>query len=154
MKNTIVISTAAALLSGCIITDTGIVSDPGANTVSITRPDLITRVSAQSASADAGERTVAFARCPVGYVALSGGHGFTTEGAENLDDADFYVWSSTAWRVPGSSGPYDSWRVEAVLDAELDAWQLWVTATCYRWQPEESDIDFPDVDLPELDDAD
>jgi hypothetical protein len=150
MKRNIPLILALASLGGCIITDTGIVSDQGPDAVSITRPDLITRVSGQSASADAGERAVAFARCPVGYVALSGGHGFTTEGGENLDDADFYVWSSTAWRVPGSSGPYDSWRVEAVLDAELESWQLRVTATCYRWQPDESDIDFADVDLPEL----
>ena len=149
MKRTLFACAAAGVLSGCIITDTGIVSDLQPDTVSITRADLITRVSGQSASADAGERAVAFARCPVGYVALAGGHGFTTEGAENLDDADFYLWSSTAWRVPGSSGPYDSWRVEAVLDAEIASWQLWVTVTCYRWQPDESDVRFSDIDIPE-----
>lgn len=153
MKRPLIACAAAGLLSGCIITDTGIVSDPGKNAITVARPDVITRVSGQSASVAPGERAVAFARCPVGYVALSGGHGFTTRGGENLDDADFYVWSSTAWRVPGSRGPYDSWRVEAVLDAELESWQLWVTATCYRWQPVESEIDFPNVDLPELDDA-
>ena len=103
----------------------------------------------QSGDKSPGERAVAFARCPVGYVALSGGHGFTTEGGDRIDDSDFYLWSSTAWRVPGSSGPYDSWRVEAVLDAEVERWQLFVTTTCYRWQPPESDMDFPDIAVPE-----
>lgn len=149
MNRTLTACAAAVLLSGCIITDTGIVSDLHSDSVTITRTDLITRASGQSASADAGERAVAFARCPVGYVALSGGHGFTTEGADNIDDSDFYLWSSSAWRVPGSSGPYDSWRVEAVLDAEIESWQLWVMATCYRWQPSESDMDFADIMIPE-----
>lgn len=149
MKRTLTALAAAGLLGGCIITDTGIESDLHYDAVTITRADLITRVSGQSASADAGERAVAFARCPVGYVALSGGHGFTTDGAGNLDDSDFYLWSSSAWRVPGSSGPYDSWRVEAVLDAEIESWQLWVTVTCYRWQPSEDDMRFSNIDLPE-----
>ena len=149
MKRTLTALAAAVLLSGCIITDTGIVSDRHSESVTITRADLITRASGQSASAEAGERAVAFARCPVGYVALSGGHSFTTEGAGNIDDSDFYLWSSSAWRVPGSSGPYDSWRVEAALDAEIESWQLWVSVTCYRWQPSESDVRFSDIDMPE-----
>lgn len=149
MTRSIPLILALVSLSGCIITDTGIVGDNGPDTISITRPDLITRIQGRSGDKSSGERAVAFARCPVGYVALSGGHGFTTAGGADIDDSDFYLWGSTAWRVPGSSGPYDSWRVEAVLDAEVESWRLYVTATCYRWQPPESEMDFANIDIPE-----
>lgn len=140
---------AIALLSGCVISANEGYTDYD-RVVSVDRADLIVRVTGQSGDIVPGERATAFARCPVGYVALGGGHGFTTSGEVAEDDVDFYVWRSVPWRVPGSTGTYDVWRADAVLDAEVDYWRLWVTATCFRWQPDEFDVDIRGIPLPEL----
>ncbi|MEM1437992.1 MAG: hypothetical protein AAF545_04050 [Pseudomonadota bacterium] len=140
---------ATCLLSGCVISANEGYTDYD-RIVSVDRADLIVRVSGQSGDVQPGERATAMARCPVGYVALGGGHGFTTSEAVPDDDVDFYLWRSLPWRVPGSRGTYDTWRADGVLDADVSSWRLVVTATCSRWQPDESDVDARDIPLPEL----
>ena len=140
---------ATALLSGCVISANEGYGDYD-EVVSIDRADLIVRVTGQSGDMAPGKRATALARCPVGYVALGGGHGFTTSDDVADDDVDFYLWRSVPWRVPGSEGTHDVWRADAVLDAEVDSWRLWVTATCYRWQPDEREADVRGIALPEL----
>ena len=151
IRKTLILS-AAALLGGCIIDASDGLHDDQ-SLVSISRADLIARITGRLTVAGPGDRVTAFARCPVGYVAISGGHGFTTTGGSNVEEWDFYLWRSIPWRVPGSSGPFDSWRAEGVLDGEFESWQLWVTATCYRWQPSERDVDFPNIEIPQIDNS-
>ena len=140
---------ATTLLSGCVISANEGYGD-GPNTVTIDRSDMIVRVTGQSTDIAPGERATALARCPAGYVAVGGGHGFTTAEDVDAEELDFYLWRSVPWRVPGSGGTYDVWRTDGVLDADVSSWRLIATATCYRWQPDEFDADIRGIPLPEL----
>ncbi|MEM7450989.1 MAG: hypothetical protein AAGA41_01280 [Pseudomonadota bacterium] len=149
MKKTILTLALVTAAPGCTVNTNApdVVADR--ELLTLVRPDLITRVTAESISVSPNGRATATAECPVGYVAISGGHGFTVQGLDGaVTSLDFSLWRSIPFRI--GSGTYNQWRTSGHLDGPFNTWRLWVTATCYRWQPDPLEVNIGDIEIPEL----